>query len=591
MGKLYITFAAALIAASASAQSLKRDAMKQTATLLPATSIFHANAKADKGPWFTNAKKTNLMPADKQTMARVKRVTVAKVDSADVNTPYRDSQPAGTLHSGLYGSSVGYEYTWIGVLTSNIDGIACDMVVGDDGSVYLKNALSTLASNVWIKGDYTDGDTIAFEFPQKYYREAGIDDEGNETDEYDYYYLWRMVLDDEARLLVPDEESQTIRYVLHNDTLTRVDDLYSADAYIALGDKYGNWSGYADWSCQWTPVTDGVVTLPASATVQKYRMDTGSVWDSDNDSRIVNVAFDGNDVYLGNLSDDMTDSWVKATISGDKATISGMTYMGIDPSTNYHVYATPAGKKSIYYEDFDFTYDSIYFSKQLLLNYDAEAKTLRADSGSNLTLNAGRNVVYSINEYAAPKLSPWIEKPGAPMDPEITDFMEYDEDYGYGGMQIYMEKYAADSTLLDPNKIYYNIFFDGEPFTFCADEYPYIYEDITDLPLNFTDHYDITKSGSMRTIYYYVTGFEYVGVQEFYKDGDNVYKSNLVNYHLEDGELTLGIKKGVSTGNTEVKSISYNDLSGRAVAQPAHGIYLKTMRFADGSQKTVKVIK
>lgn len=589
MRKLYFTFAAALVAATVSAQSLKRTTVAHNTFLEPATTLQKSAPMASTTPQFTNAKKTNLTPATKQTLAGVKRL--AKVDAADSAAALISTQPAGTLHSGYYGITEGYEYTMFGVLSTTIDGKAYDMVVADDGSVYLKNALSTFAPNTWIKGDYTDGDTIAFEFPQKYYMEQDIDDEGNYTDDYVPYYLWRMTYNEDYTSLIPDEESQVIRFVLKNDTLTCIDDYAHAGVFLGLGDINGNWAGYADYACQWTPQTDVATTLPATATVQKYRIDMGSVWDSNDDSRIVDVAFDGNDVYVGGLYAELPNAWVKANISGDKATIDGKTYMGIDPSTNYHVYASPSGKKTLYLEDYDYEYDSVYFNKQLLLNYDAEAKTLRADSGSNLLINAGKNVVYSINEYAAPSLSPWTEVPGAPMDPEITDYMDYDDDYGYGAMQIYMEKLTADGNLLDDNKLYYNIYFDGEPFTFYADEYSNLSEDITDVPMTFSDNYDFMKSGHIRTVYFYVTGFETVGVQEIYKDGDNVYKSNLVTYIVEDGELTLGIKQGVSTGNTEVKGTTYTDLSGRAIAKPAHGLYLKTLHYADGSQKTMKVAK
>ena len=47
----------------------------------------------------------------------------------------------------------------------------------------------------------------------------------------------------------------------------------------------------------------------------------------------------------------------------------------------------------------------------------------------------------------------------------------------------------------------------------------------------------------------------------------------------------------VNKGEANVKSVSYTDLSGRTISQPQHGIYLKTVKFADGSQKTVKYLK
>ena len=59
----------------------------------------------------------------------------------------------------------------------------------------------------------------------------------------------------------------------------------------------------------------------------------------------------------------------------------------------------------------------------------------------------------------------------------------------------------------------------------------------------------------------------------------------------EDGTLTGIDRNIVNKGEANVKSVSYTDLSGRTISQPQHGIYLKTVKFADGSQKTVKYLK
>jgi hypothetical protein len=45
----------------------------------------------------------------------------------------------------------------------------------------------------------------------------------------------------------------------------------------------------------------------------------------------------------------------------------------------------------------------------------------------------------------------------------------------------------------------------------------------------------------------------------------------------------------VSTGN--VVGVSYYDLSGRLIDNLGHGLYLKSMHYADGTVKTIKVLK
>lgn len=52
-----------------------------------------------------------------------------------------------------------------------------------------------------------------------------------------------------------------------------------------------------------------------------------------------------------------------------------------------------------------------------------------------------------------------------------------------------------------------------------------------------------------------------------------------------------GISRDITTGSEDVKSVSYTDLAGRRISKPAHGIFLKTVKYADGSQKTVKYVR
>ena len=96
-----------------------------------------------------------------------------------------------------------------------------------------------------------------------------------------------------------------------------------------------------------------------------------------------------------------------------------------------------------------------------------------------------------------------------------------------------------------------------------------------------------------RIVYFYTTGFKSFGIQLLYKDGDKVYKSDMAKFVFdENGEPVAGIKNATANEfGSAVKSVSYTDLSGRTISKPNKGIYMKTMRFADGTQKTIKYFK
>ena len=209
--------------------------------------------------------------------------------------------------------------------------------------------------------------------------------------------------------------------------------------------------------------------------------------------------------------------------------------------------------------------------------------------------NKGMNSVYSTISYEAPQMQPWVEVPGSPKDPELLQFAPFDEAQGCGVLQFWFDKNSVDGNLLDTKKLYYNVYFDGDLFTAYPDEYTNISEEITDIPYNFSDNsFDFVAAGDMHTLYFYMTGFTKLGIQTFYKDGDKVYKSNLVEYEIDDEGNFTPVEtaiKGMTADNGNVTSVSFSDLSGRRVSNLASGVYLKTMKMADGTQKTVKVVK
>lgn len=569
-----MTFAAALFAVAAFAQPLARNHQVNGQTTCP----LHYQAP---GMSMSLQKTDFLLP----NFGKARPMLAPNMQVTD--DPMIMSQPAGTLYHNYYGVNSGYEVFFGNVMSTTIDGMAHDFVVADDGTVYIKNIMATLPSRAWVKGK-KDGDVFTFTFPQKYYMEPGFDDEGNETTDSTSYYLWRMKINEAGNSFIPDTESQDIRYVFRNDSLIRIDN-NSDGVVLALATDEGEWVGYADFTSEWHKEKAQVEQPSASAAIENYRMDVGSKEDGTDDAHVVKVAFDGDNFFIGNISGDNPSAWAKGKIDGDKVVFDGMKYLGVDPVLGYHTYFAPSGKQKVTWEDYDYTFDSIYFNKDIVFAYDRTANTLKSET--NFLVNAGKNVVYKVNEYEKPMLTPWKEEAGTPKDPSVFEFMPYESEYGYGCMQIHVNKESTDGKLLNPNKLFYNIYFDDALFTFYPDEYAALVDEITDVPIDFTDNNDIVKKGTNRKIYYFLQGMTTVGVQEIYKDGDTTYKSNLVSYKVDERGNLTGISRDITTGSEDVKSVSYTDLAGRRISKPAHGIFLKTVKYADGSQKTVKYVR
>lgn len=523
-----------------------------------------------------------------QPMAQDGGAKPAHIPEADPNLPLLMEQPEGTLYANYYGESAGkWNQPW-GVSTTQIDGMATRFVVGDHGEVYLQNALSTYLSGAWIKGERTVGDTIAFNFPQKYCVVNETDYWTGTTTE-ESLYLWRMVKDSEG-WFAPDESAQTIRYVLRNDSLIRIDTDQN-NAYLGLGSSDGTWKRYCSYFDVWSKVKDALVQRPSTATPKLYRLDTRNTYDEER-SRVVNVAIDGNDFYLGNLVDEFPDAWVKGHIEGDKLVFRGKTYLGVSPANNYHCYFSPIGFTRMKDEEYDEVYDSLYFVDELSLDYDAESQEVWNDNTSNtlFDVNTGKTWPKQTSNFYTPCLTPFTEVAGSPADPDIFDIY-FNDSEGYGWMQIIMESCTADRTLLNQNKVFYNLYFDDQLYTFTPERYG-VAQNVSDMPLTYSYGTSIEAGSVIHRIYFYVKDFKNVAVQLFYKDGGKVYGSHYMRYQRDsDGWLVNAIDNASADDGGKVVSVSYTDLTGRSVSQPAKGIYLKTVKYADGTQKTVKCLK
>lgn len=574
MKKYYLALAATMLAASVSAQSpiFKLHAGKQ-----------NANHMLQSAKQLPNSQKTSFKLSG---IGLPSNALTAKYRKAAGSDEMITKQPEGQLYHNWYQYTEGYYVFWGYVLSAYNDGNAEDFVIADDNkTVYLKNPISNLLTNTWIKGYKAEGDTIAFDLPQKVYQEEDEDGVYN----YSAYRMNLTVVDDpdqgSYKTYIPDANSQTIKFVLRNDSLFKTD----PDVIIGLGadDSDGAWTGYGDWVNQNHKVKE-IPDAPSNPSAADKYLISYQTADSTADFQPAKVAFEGNDVYLGGINPNMPDAWVKGKLNDNKVTFDKVAYLGVDTVTQAHTYFIPAGRKRVVeiYDDEEYPYDSVYAEKNIVFDYDAKAKTLKSEGG--FIVNKGILDINQQKEYFNPSVAPWAETAGTPAAPTIYDYMAYDDDYGYGGIQFSLDKTTADGNFLDPAKLYYNVYLDDEKYTFYTDEYPEFKEDMTDIPYSYNGQ-DVTSSDDMHIFYFYTTGFEKMGIQEVYIDEDGKRYPSEIAWISADG-TTTAIKNATSAKDTFVKNVTYTDLSGRKVNRPAQGIYIKSTTLSDGTVKTTKVL-
>ena len=305
-----------------------------------------------------------------------------------------------------------------------------------------------------------------------------------------------------------------------------------------------------------------IVTPPAGAEQMLYNFQGHDTYINQDKTFEVFVVLDNNDVYIKGLSEYLTDGWVKGTIADGVATFPA-AYMGI----------------------FEFWGDAYE------LNFDGATFTVNDDASVLTALDGYTTSVEGeiLDEFINVTLTKAVAEIATPATPTITEFTE--DDYGH---YVKMTIPAKD---VDGNDIFaallsYQLLVDrnGEQsvYEFTTDNYEFIEENMTVVPYNFTDYYDIDVAG--KQVYIYgddIDEWNAIGVKSLYTVGDTsreTRESEIFWYQLKPTAIT-------SISTNDVVETSYYDLQGRKVDASATGLLIKQMRMQDGTTRAVKVMR
>jgi hypothetical protein len=517
------------------------------------------------------AKQNKLQPGMSFNGMTVKRQAPAKKNVAPKAAATNDiiyEAPEGRVEN-FYRNSYAYYVFYYYAMEDQDYGFAGEVVFADNGDVYIKNPISTVALDSYIKG-HLDNDVISVELPQKVYEEEyeGV------TYEYSLYAVTYDPDEDEASLA----DNQTVTFSYKDGVIKQ-----NEDVILGLCDPdTGEWTYYGDTNFEFYPFNDTLVSAPsANAEAKLYAFST------DAGASKINVLKDGNDVYFQGLSQYFPEAWVKGSIDGTEVTIPSEQYVGVD----YYHYVYFYGAKAVeaYMEDYDYYYTSYELTENLKLQYDADADTYTFDENTGIVYNLGKEEYYADDSFIGYKIVPQGDiSESIPSDPAILDDMDYDDEYGYGGFAFSFYDTDTKGNILPTDQLYYNVYVDGEVFTLYSDEYDLLdeYEELTDIPYDFTNDDDVIAYGTTHYFFYYFEGAESIGVQTIYKSANgNEYRSNIVYVGTD------GVNNVLNDAAKTVKSETYYDLTGRIINTPANGLFIKKTTFADGSSKAVKVVK
>ncbi|MDE6479135.1 MAG: hypothetical protein K2L45_02610 [Muribaculaceae bacterium] len=483
-------------------------------------------------------------------------------------------QKVSVTTSGLTMSSYGLEVFEDKVMASHV-------IYGDDNDVYIYNIFADLPTKTYFKG-VKEGDKVIVDLPQAIF----YDDSDGYVEAY-YYTLVDIVegVDDEGyptTSYIPKEKASVTFSVDEFGTMV-AQGLDEQCIFGACDSEYGDWIGLGASKIEISSFDETPVEVPANLEVLK------NYWTSEGNEYgwQVNFAQDGDEVYFQGLVERMPKAWVKANVvkDGNTAIVSIPQDQYVGDYSSYHIFTkcvemTTDDKGNIFFEDKPLPSD---YEFQLI--WDLDKNTMEAkDKNIVLLFNTSRSEVRMVNDLMDMKLVRQESYDGVPQNPYGLEFEDVMEDEGFYLFSFNLPAVSTEGKYLLLDDLKYVVYINDEEWTFDADEY-YLEESMEEIPWSFSNYWFIKDYESARhRVAFFVEGIDTFGVQSVYNCDGVETRSEIITLDVEE---IMGVE---DVEAAKVASVKYYDLTGREVANPAAGIFIKRTVFTDGSASSFKTI-
>ena len=498
--------------------------------------------------------------------------------------------PKGKLIENLYRSSKSWvKKGWTGIQAGRYEGLVSKIVIGEDGCIYIYNPLSGLDSKSWLKLERQADGKYRAKLPQDILTDdLGGDDDEEESSER-IISLNRLVSSDDGKNYEPVGANNYVDFILEGRTLKmsgmgQKKQIWGATYNNSWLNNYGG-----DWALTIEPLKEQLITPPATATKSQYTVTSKS----DPSPRIVEVMTDNNDIYVKGLfkAEKLANTWVKLTKQGDKAVMSTNQYLGITQKTDFKKYDSDKSEYHTFAAAFE---NETKAAENLEFSIDATgklttSKILRTSLGRASEDNTtGEDYVES---YEGLTLTPYVQKEvGAPATPEyfyLTSTPNYDNTSNEIKLAFYVKNADVNGNVLNPEKMYYNVYVNGstEPFKFKKTESLYrdMHEDeMTNIPFNYKDkrNYDFKVIDNLRILHFYDSSITRLKVVM-------VYESDGKKYSSEPMVATLPTDGIESANFSKTTTEKYYTVDGRQIQKLQKG--LNIIKSSNGTTRKVVV--
>lgn len=526
-----------------------------------------------------------------------RRTFTPVIDSTEMIT----EAPKGTTYQYVNRSGYAYALTYYGLTGDWYEEQPGTFIVTDD-AIYIKNAITQLASvkgqpDHYLKLSRINDTTYVAHMPQAISIDYG-------RTRYAARVVKYVRQSDGLTAYKPDtladgsvDYDVTFRYkdgILSQLGCSQDPDDNLPTEIIGQIDSDGGWYAYGDAFMVVDPIKEVPARKPDDVATRKcvlkysYRslMD-GSIT---NEQMVLDVAVDGNDIYIQDPATGETDQWIKGTIDGDKVTISTQ-YLGVWNDFRLNAWVMP----TTFTEGTDALYNqsvrNYVYQPQLVMTYDETAQTLTCPEGWGFCVNGREDGSWPMVNCDEAQISPFDDGPKVPAAPyydATSSFSAYRSDWGYGFFSAYIPQSDVNGEAVNPAKLYYRVYMDSDtPYALSSDDYaltPDSCVGMAEIPWNYTDNRDIFAGTGYATWYFYRDITEKLGLQSVYiSDGVENASPIAWLYPQADGTYTTaGIAQPRAHAGT--KTSQWFDIMGRKVQAPqGKGIYIQ--RTTDGSGK------
>lgn len=462
-------------------------------------------------------------------------------------------------------------------------------VVRDGDKIYLNRVFSWNDAPGWIEGT-VEGKTVTFQLPQLVKRSTEDVDGIIQVRTYYAVVCEMKMISSMYADMVPTTD-QRMSFTINDDgsLVPQNPDLFM-----------GNWE-YANNLWEWNMDGDFYTSLnrqnavpvnaPSDVEMTPMILTYPHLLYGGAYANEVMVGFKDDDCYIRGMAigiRDLPNATIKGKLENNVVSFDSNQFLGDSWLFGFTQYMI--GGETEYIEDSSLQggyRPSFTPMDRIEFVYDAEKRTLTSDMSFIIVPSLQENPenLYYENVYNTPEIF-YADQSGAVealVTPELISYLPSDEFYP-DVIEFAVSMLSKENRILDMEKLYFEIYADGEPFEFTRAMDPALKAPTSMIPFGSNDYYCfVAQEGIVQLVAIPDATFDSLALRLVYDPkGENPVYSDFLNIVGSGVDGVSSDESGIVTG--------YYDMQGRSVSNPGEGMWIRVKKMSDGSLRHEKVI-